>query len=260
MLHQVEPVLMLCIRSMVKVWILLLSIFITQNAGALIIGTYNAPPFSMYEDNVQIGMITEVVQDLLAKAKITEFTTTNYTLARGLVELHQGRIDVFYPYTSSGVAQSHGTMIGPIGVDRIALFVRADNNNSVGLEHIIQETIATERGGTAEHLLQGNNYKLELTTNKTSCLTMVLGNRVPYCAVGTLPGMYLAALNNMYAKLHFIDTQLYSDMYLLLSPKIAPEVAAAIQEAYTELKAERYFEKKQQAYEAKFKIFIDSMK
>jgi hypothetical protein len=228
-------------------------------AYGLIVGTYNAPPFSMYEDDMQLGLVTEVVSDILAKANLSDFKIVNYPLARGLVELKQKRIDIFYPYMNEQQQLVQGIRIGPISKYRLGLFVRADNTAEVSLQTMQQQMLAAERGGLGNDELQQQNFKMELTTDKTSCLTMVVGKRVACCAVGVLPGMYLAALNNMYAKLRYVETPIYSDVYLLLGPSVAPEVVTAIQNAYAQLQTENYFEKKQADYEQKFKIFIDSM-
>src|ERR1700722_11087459 len=85
-------------RSFLSHCLVLISCCIAFNANALIVGTYSAPPFSMFEDGEEIGMATEAIRDLLAKSGISDYKIENFPLARGLVELKYGRIDIFYPY------------------------------------------------------------------------------------------------------------------------------------------------------------------
>ncbi len=228
----------------------------------MIIGTYNVPPFSMYEDGEQIGMITEVVMELLKQAEITDYKIINYPLMRGLIELEQGRIQIFYPYISAtmpNIANNSLKILGPVSKYRLAIFTRSDNPSSVTFQSLSNAIVAAERGGLGHEFLTKANVKFELTTNKTSCLTMVIGKRVSYCAIGTLPGMYLAALNSMYSELRFVETEYYSDIDLLLGSELQLQQVAALETAYAKLKNEQYFDKKQSEYEAKFKIFIESM-
>lgn len=229
---------------------------------ALVVGTYNCPPFSMHEDNEQIGLATEAINDLLSKAGVADFKIENYPLARGIVELKSGRIDIFYPYVTDlnpTADQGKFILIGPISKYRLALFVRKDDQQEISLATIQNMLIGTERGGIGYSIFSKQNYKLEQATDNTSCLTMVLAKRITTCAVGTLPGMYLLALNNISDKIRFVETPLYADMYLALGPSLSAETIAAIQNAYAQMQQQHYFENKQIEYEKKFSIFIDSM-
>lgn len=257
---------MLFILSVIKlrtinIYIAISLLLVPSYLNALVIGTYNVPPFSMYEDGEQIGMATEAINDLLSQAGITSSKIINYPLARGIVELKNGRVDIFYPYivTTNDKKLENLTLIGPISTYNIALFVRSDFNATISLETMQHQTVAAERGGIATQLLKNYTFNIEHTTDKTSCLTMVVAKRVPCCVIGKLPGMYLATLNNMSDRLHFVQTSLYADVYLVLGPSVPREVVVAIQNTYEKLKHHNYFIIKQKDYEKKFAVFIESL-
>jgi hypothetical protein len=235
-------------------------LLISFNCNALIVGTYSAPPFSMNEDQEQIGLATEAIKDLLTKAGITDYSIVDYPLARGLIELKNSRIDIFYPYMiSEDSTKENLTLIGPISKYRVSLFVRNDYKDTVSIDGVRNLIVGVERGSIADLYLTKNNIKVEEATEKLGCLRMALAERIAACAAGTLPGMYDLAINGMYDKMRNVETEIYSDMYLALSPTLAAEKVKAIQDTFAKLKSEKYFEKKQKDYEAKFAIFIKSM-
>lgn len=231
-----------------------------QLAIALTVGTYNAPPFSMYEDGENIGMATEAVRVLLSKCGIEKYNTINYPLARGLAELHEGRIDIYYPYMSESKEYTgKQILIGPISRYKVALFVRKDYKHAVTLDSMKDLIIGAERGSISDRILQKNAMHVEQATQAVSCLRMVLAERVTACAIGTLPGQYAAAINNISDQLRYEETGTYADMYVVLSTRLPRELIAKIQSTFENLKAENYFEQQQQEYEKKFQIFIKSL-
>lgn len=250
---------MLFIRLLIK-YISFCLLCISFNAHSIVVGTYTAPPFSMNEDGEDIGLATEVIRDLLAKAGISDYSIVNYPLARGLVELKNGRIDIFYPYTPSVAnGQNNFTLIGPISKNRVALFVVKDYQSEVSFAAMKNLVIGAERGGLGDLFLTKNSMRIELATQKLSCLKMVVAQRTAACAVGTLPGMYTAAINGLYDKLKYVETNEVGDMYLALGPSLPLEMVAAIKRTYTLLKKQNYFENKQKDYEKKFAVFIKSL-
>lgn len=237
-----------------------LQLLIPSNTSALIVGTYSSPPFSMNEDGEDIGMATEATRDLLIKSGIQEYKIVSYPLARGIVELKYGRIDIFYPYITKLDANSDKfTLIGPISKYRLSLFVPRDYVKDVSLSAMRDLVIGAERGSIGDILLTNKKMHIETCTEAASCLKMSLASRVEACAIGTLPGMYVAAINNMYQDFKYKDTGLYADMYVALGPSLSDANIAAIKQTYNILKKENYFEVKQKEYEKRFKIFIQSL-
>lgn len=238
----------------------LLCLILCFNSHALKVGTYSTPPFSMNEDGEDIGMVTEAVRDLLAKSDIKNYKIINYPLARGIVELRYGRIDIFYPFiTKLEINHENFKMIGPIAKYHLSLFVRKDYPADVSLTGMRNLVIAAERGSIGDMFLTTDNMHIERCTGESSCLRMALASRVSACAIGTLPGMYVAAINNIYQHFKYVDTGLYADMFVALGPSLSDTEAEAIQNTYAKLKKENYFDLKQKEYENRFKIFIDSL-
>lgn len=214
----------------------------------------------MYEDGEQIGMATEAVRELLLKSGVQDYTISTYPLARGVVELQSGRVDIFYPYIADEKTDtSKFIIIGPIAKYRVGLFVPSNYELPVSLDAMQEMVLSAERGGVAARLLKSRNMHVELATQKINCLKMALSQRVVACAVGTLPGMYEAAINNLYQEFKFVETGVYADIFVALGPSLAPESVAAIKATFDKLKKERFFEKQQKDYEKKFKIFIESL-
>jgi ABC-type amino acid transport substrate-binding protein len=230
-------------------------------ANSIVVGTYSAPPFSMNEDGENIGLATEAIQDLLAKSGVTDYSIVYYPLTRGLVELKNGRIDIFYPYMHNQEASKEQyDLIGPISKYKVSFFVRKEYPAGVSLPALRNSTVGAERGSLADAFLLQQNMHVEQTTEKISCLRMVLADRVSACALGTLPGMYDSAINNIYDKIRFVETNLAADMYLALGPSLPAATVTAIKGTFAKLQDEKYFEIKQKDYETKFNIFIESMK
>lgn len=246
------------INKIICVWILLLA---TCNVQANItVGTYNAPPFSMYEDGENIGMATEAVQTLLKKCGIEKYTIINYPLARGLAELHEGRIDIYYPFIIENKEQAAKyTLIGPISKYKISLFVRKDYKSDVNLQAMQHLILGAERGSISNLLLQKHNIHTEQATQAASCLRMVLAERVSACVIGTLPGQYSAALNNLSDKLRFADSGAHADMYVVLGTSLPKELVTKIQDTFEKLKNDNYFDHQQRDYEEKFNVFLKSL-
>ena len=88
---------------------------------------------------------------------------------------------------------------------------------------------------------------------------MVLAQRVAACALGTLPGMYASAINNIYGQLRYVETNLYADMYVALGPSVPAEIVKKLQATFASLKEHHFFELQQKDYEHKFRIFIKSL-
>jgi len=100
---------------------------------------------------------------------------------------------------------------------------------------------------------------IEYATQKLSCLRMILAERIIACAMGVLPGMYVAAINNYYDELRYVKIGVHADIYVALSPGLDAETVAKIKLAFKQLKAKNYFEEQQHAYEKKFALFIKSL-
>lgn len=229
-------------------------------AMALMIGTYNMPPFSMHEDGEDIGLVTEILRTLLQRSGIDDYTIINYPLARGLYELEAGRIDVYYPYIKEiHKAKDNLVLIGPIAKNRIALFVRHDYAGQVSLKDMNGLVLGAERGSVSDMVLEKNHIHIEKATQKISCLRMVVANRIAACAMGVLSGMYTAAINNMYDELRYTETGDYANIYVALNASLPPEIIEKIKATYEILKKENYFEEQQRNYEKKFTVFIKSM-
>lgn len=230
------------------------------DAHELAVGTYNSPPFSMQEDGEDIGLATEAVQDLLRESGIADFTISYYPVSRGLFELETSRIDIYYPYV---VKFSRGNdnfvLIGPISRYRVSLFVRKDYDKTVSLASMQDLVVGAERGSIGYLVLQRMNMHIEEASQEVSCLRMVIANRVQACAMGTLSGMYSAAINNLSGDLRYIETEEYADMYIALRSNLPPEVLEKIRKTFLALKKENYFENKQRDYENKFATFIKSL-
>lgn len=252
---------MLFIRFLNKFNFIVLSLLISCNIQAITVGTYNAPPFSMREDGEDIGLATEAVRNILQKATIDDYKIINYPLARGLAELSSGRIDIYYPYIVdvNDMDKQPYELIGPISRYRIALFVRKDYQKPVSLSAMQDLVVSAERGSIDDLVLQKNRIHIEQATKPVSCLRMVLAERVVACAIGTLPGMYAAAINNLSGQLRFVDTEEYAEMYLALGPSLSKEDVAKIKSTFRNLKEENYFQKQQVDYEKKFALFIKSL-
>lgn len=233
---------------------------IAHKGIAMTVGTYTSPPFSMYEDGEDIGLATESVRVLLDKSQLKDYKIINYPLARGLVELKYGRIDILYPYvTFLKKKDEEYTLIGPISKYRVALFVRKDYEHEVSLSVMKDLVLGAERGSIGYTVLSQNNMHIEQSTQEISCLKMVLAQRVAACALGTLPGMYVSAINNIYGQLRYVETNLYADMYVALGPSVPAEVVKKLQATFASLKQQKYFEIQQKDYEQKFRIFIRSL-
>jgi len=241
-------------------YIVLFLIFIPFNIYAITVGTYTSPPFSMNEDGEDIGLATESVRALLDKSDIKDYKIINYPLARGLVELKNRRIDILYPYvTFLKKDKEQYILIGPISKYRVALFVRKDYTQEVSIAAMRDLVLGAERGSIGYTFLAHNNINIEQSTQEISCLKMVLAQRVAACALGTLPGMYASAINNIHDQLRYVETNLYADMYVALGPSVPPEMVKKLQATFAGLKSERFFEIQQKDYERKFRIFIRSM-
>ena len=227
---------------------------------ALMVGTYSTPPFSMNEDGEDIGLATEAVRKLLQTAGIADYQIINYPLARGLYELKSGRIDIYYPYVAEFDENvDKFVLIGPISKYRVALFVRKDYKGTVSLAAMKTQVLGAERGSIGDMVLQKNNIHIEKATKEISCLTMVLSDRISACAVGALTGIYIAAINNIYDQMRYVETPEYANMYVALRSDLPPDTIQKIQNAFAKLKKENYFEKQQLDYENKFKLFIKSL-
>lgn len=227
---------------------------------AITVGTYNLPPFSMNEDREHIGMATEAIQTLLKRADIKNIQFIDYPLARGLAELRSGRIDIFYPYV--GIEEEHSDqyiLLGPIAKYSVALFVRKDYKQEVSLAAMQQVIVGAERGSIEDVLIHKHVLHIEKATGAVSCLRMVLAERVTACAIGTLPGQYVAAINNLAPKLQFSETGDSADMYVALRARLAPEILAKLQNSFEELKRENYFIEQQKAYEKRFALFLKTL-
>lgn len=239
-------------------FIFLLS-FNVQATHSITVGTYSSPPFSMHEDHEQIGLATEALRDLLAKSGIIDYTIVDYPLARGLFELKNQRIDILYPYVTTEKPTEDYVLIGPISKYRVALFVRKDYKLPVSIKAMQDLVVGAERGSIGDNLLLNNNMHVEQSTQEISCLRMVIASRIAACATGTLPGMYVAALNSLYDELRYVETDLYADMYVAIGPSMPQATVQALKNTYAKLKKANYFEIKQKDYEKKFNIFIESM-
>lgn len=227
---------------------------------AITVGTYNIPPFSMEADGEMIGMVTEMVQTLLSKADIKNNKTISYPLARGLAELRSGRIDMFYPYVGEqNSSQEKYFLIGPIAKYSVALFVRNKYTGSISLEAMQNLIVGAERGSIEDRLISKRNLHVDMASNGVSCLRMVLATRVSACAIGTLPGQYVAAINNLTPMLRFEETGAYADMYLALKANIKKELQERINDSYNLLLDENYFSKQQINYENKFSLFLKTL-
>ncbi len=226
----------------------------------LAVGTYNSPPFSMREDGEDIGLATEAVQDLLRKSGINDFSISYYPLTRGLFELETRRIDIYYPYVLKFVEKNDPfILIGPISRYRVSLFVRKDYNKDVSLEAMRNLSLGAERGSIGYLVLKRFGMHVEEASQEVSCLRMVIADRVSACAMGTLSGMYSAAINNLYDDLRYVQTDEYADMYIALRTNLPTEVIEKIRNTFEVLKSENYFEIKQHDYENKFAMFIKSL-
>lgn len=228
-------------------------------AYGLILGTYHTPPYSMYEDDEYIGLATEVVEEILKQAGIVDYQIISYPLARGLLELEHGRVDIFYPYVERN-QEKQFKYIGPISRYEVALFANKIFEQKLSLEISDNKMIAVERGSITEELLSdGHKYRLERSTKGINCLKMAIASRVEICALGLLPGLYISALNDMFGDIKYVETELFSDMYLAIGSTVSPEQIEKISIAYEQLKAQDFFEQKQSAYESRFENFIESM-
>jgi hypothetical protein len=214
----------------------------------------------MQEDGEDIGLATEAVQDLLRKSGINDFTISYYPVTRGLFELETNRIDIYYPYVVKfSKGNDNFVLIGPISRYRVALFVRKDYDKAVSLGTMQGLALGAERGSIGYLVLQRMNMHIEEASQEVSCLRMVIANRVSACAMGTLSGMYSAAINNLYGDLKYVETDEYADMYIALRPNLPPELIENIRNTFAALKRENYFEIKQRDYEKKFATFIKSL-
>lgn len=238
---------------------LILMIYSTANL-ALVIGTHLLPPFSMREDGEDIGMVTEAVQTLLQQSGYEEIQIVQYPSARGLAELQAGRIDIFYPYIKlQNNLDADYILLGPIARYHLALFVAQNYDGEISIARMNNVLIGTDIGGVAQSLLNNTALQLELVSQQISCLKMVVAERITACAIGALPGIYLAAMNDLYDKLKYADTGLYANIYLLLSNKLPPEAITKLQQTFAKLQQENYFVQQQKDYERKFKLFVKVM-
>jgi len=256
---------MLYIRSPNSIKILFLSVIlylspVIADERGLAVGTYNSPPFSMQEDGEDIGLATEAVQNLLRESGITNFTISYYPVSRGLFELENSRIDIYYPYvTKFSENDDHFVLIGPITRYRVALFVRKDYNQEVSLAAMRHLAVGAERGSIGDLVLTHMDMHVEQASQEVSCLRMVIAQRISACATGTLSGMYSAAINNIYDELRYVETDEYADMYIALRKSLPNDVIEKIRKTYVSLKQANYFEIQQRDYEKKFAVFIKSM-
>mgnify|MGYP000275843960 CR=1 FL=1 len=240
--------------------VITLFVILPFNANAILVGTYTSPPFSMNEDGEDIGLATESLRALLDKSGIKDYKIIDYPLARGMVELKYGRIDILYPYvTFLKKSKEEYILIGPISKYRVSLFVRKDYIGQVSIDAMKDLALGAERGSIGDKVLAQHNINVEQSTQEVSCLKMVLAERIVACAMGTLSGKYAAAINNIYEQLRYVETDFYADMYLALGPSVPSEVVKKLQTTFKELKRENYFEKQQLDYEHKFNIFIKSL-
>lgn len=214
----------------------------------------------MYEDGENIGMATEAVRKLLKECGIDKYDIINYPLARGLAELEDRHIEVYYPYIIENPEQAKQyILVGPIARYKIALFVRKDYPHQVSIPAMKGLILGAERGSISDRLLQSHNMNVEQATQAISCLRMVVAERVTACAIGTLPGQYSAAINNLNGKLRHEDTGAYADMYVVLGKGLSSKLIAKIQATFDQLKANDYFAKQQLEYEQKFDVFIKTL-
>lgn len=229
-------------------------------AQALTVGTHNSPPFSMHEDGADIGMVTEAVRQLLAEAKIKDYQIVEYPLARGLIELKYGRVDIYYPYVKGyDPNPDHYVLIGPIAKYNMALFVRNDYKKEVSFAAMKDEVIGAERGSIGSSELIKNHLHIEYATQQISCLRMVIAGRVSACAMGVLPGQYAAAINNLAHEIKYVEVDKHADLYVALRRSLPQEHIEQIRAAFERLREQDYFGKQQSNYEKKFSIFIKSL-
>lgn len=244
---------------MIKYFIYLF-IFAASNLFAIQVGTFNAPPFSMYEDGENIGMATEAVRKLLKECGIDKYNIINYPLARGLAELEDQHIDIYYPYIIENTEETTNyILVGPIARYKIALFVRKDYAHQISLPAMKGLIVGAERGSVSNRLLQEHNIHIEQATQSVSCLRMVIAERVSACAIGSLPGQYSAAINNLNGKLRHAETGAYADMYVVLGKSLPNELIERIKSTFEQLKEKEYFAKQQIEYEEKFAVFIKTL-
>jgi ABC-type amino acid transport substrate-binding protein len=251
---------MLSIPSRISIWVLLALSLGIANAHAITVGTYTAPPYSMHEDGEDIGLATEAIREILQKSGINDYAIINYPIARGLAELQAGRIDIYYPYMIHTKSQEQGfELLGPISRYNVALFVRKDYAKVVSMAAMKDLVVVAERGSIDAFILQQHDMHIEQASQSVSCLRMVLAERVSACAIGTLPGMYAAAINNLTPELRFVETGSYAEMYVALGPSLSAQQIAQIKAAFNQLREENYFSKQQREYEKKFALFIKTL-
>ncbi|HSX20939.1 MAG TPA: transporter substrate-binding domain-containing protein [Gammaproteobacteria bacterium] len=252
---------MLFIRSIFRHVVVCKLLFASSCIFAVTVGTYNLPPFSMHEDGENLGMVTEAMTTLLSRSNVQDYQIIDYPLARGLAELRAGRIDIFYPYvvTVDNEIPKTYTLIGPIAKYHMALFVRKDYHKEVSILAMQNSIVSAERGGIEHSLLQPHAHHIEEATQTISCLRMVLAERVAACAIGTLPGQYVAAINNLASHLRHVETGDTANMYVVIGDSLPKEMVEKIKAAYADLKRDDYFAKQQNTYETKFQLFIKSM-
>lgn len=235
-------------------------IFAAANVFALQVGTFNAPPFSMYEDGENIGMATEAVRTLLKECGIENYNIINYPLARGLAELDERHIDIYYPYIIENPEESTNyILVGPIARYKIALFVRKDYPHQISFPAMQGLIVGAERGSVSDRLLQAHNIHIEQASQPVSCLRMVVAERVTACAIGSLPGQYSAAINNLNGELRHADTGAYADMYVVLGKSLPSKLIENIRTTFKQLKEKEYFARQQLEYEEKFAVFIKTL-
>lgn len=242
------------------IYILVFMLSYVAGASELVIGTYNLPPFSMREDGEDIGLATEAMQNLLIKSGITDFTISYYPVMRGLFELENNRIDIYYPYVDNFSKSSENfILIGPISRYRVALFVRKDYNKEVSLAAMRSTVVSAERGSIGDLLMAHLNIRVEQASQEISCLRMVIAHRVTACVMGTLPGMYSGAINNIYGEIRYVETDQFADIYIALRKNLPNETIDKIRKTFMSLKQANYFEIQQRDYENKFATFIKSL-
>jgi len=150
-------------------------------------------------------------------------------------------------------------LIGPIATYSIALFVRHDNSSDISLESLHGQVLGAERGSITEQWLIDHHIKFEPSTHDINCLKMVVANRVSACALGTLSGIYVAALYDMFGQLRVVETNKSADLYIALSKNLDESVIESLKVGYKKLKSTNYFQIQQQEYEKRFNLFLESM-
>ncbi|WP_375749063.1 extracellular solute-binding protein [Vibrio sp. HN007] len=215
----------------------------TFSSEPLKIITYNLPPYSMKQDNKQVGYATELVTSML-KELGTNSPIESYPLKRGVFIASNNSDTLIYPISRNDNLESNFHWIGKIASQRISFLKKASRKTiePTTLEEAKQYDIGVVRGSYAENELKRLGFpKVHEVTDGTQNILKLENNRIDLIATDELVFNHYIdtynrqTLNNLaledYQALPMPESPPH-DLYIAVSKKTSSELVGKLRTAY----------------------------